>query len=261
MTSFAFSDVIMEKAPIHISKSCKKNNFVALAAGSSLALASRIDGNILFTMDLEAMIVDFQWTETHFIILLDSKHIQFYDIIRKEDASIELALEYSIIIPKRANSLLIDPSNGSAIVGDKFGDVVRYTSGSKNGRLLLGHVSIITDLIWGHENRYLITSDRDEKIRVNNYPNTYNIEMFLLGHKEFVSRMTLIPDSSLLVSGGGDPYLIVWEYQSGSIKQKVEICNDSTGILIEEKSCVTNLQTSICGKYLAVSMESYLISL
>ena len=35
-------------------------------------------------------------------------------------------------------------------------------------------------------NRHVITCDRDEKIRVSNFPNSYNIESFCLGHTELV---------------------------------------------------------------------------
>jgi WD40 repeat protein len=34
---------------------------------------------------------------------------------------------------------------------------------------------------------YILTADRDEKIRVSQYPKTYNIETFCLGHTEYAS--------------------------------------------------------------------------
>jgi tRNA (guanine-N(7)-)-methyltransferase subunit TRM82 len=37
-----------------------------------------------------------------------------------------------------------------------------------------------------HDKKYLITSDRDEKIRVTSYPDTYNIQAFCLGHTKYV---------------------------------------------------------------------------
>lgn len=34
------------------------------------------------------------------------------------------------------------------------------------------------------DQKFLITADRDEKIRISHFPNAYNIETFCLGHKE-----------------------------------------------------------------------------
>ena len=36
------------------------------------------------------------------------------------------------------------------------------------------------------DQKFLITADRDEKIRISHFPNAYNIETFCLGHKESV---------------------------------------------------------------------------
>jgi hypothetical protein len=40
--------------------------------------------------------------------------------------------------------------------------------------------------------RFLITSDRDEKIRISHFPNSYNIEAYLLKHKEFVGNIAYL---------------------------------------------------------------------
>lgn len=36
------------------------------------------------------------------------------------------------------------------------------------------------------DGQFLITSDRDEKVRVSHYPNAYNIGSYCLGHEEYV---------------------------------------------------------------------------
>ena len=99
--------------------------------------------------------------------------------------------------------------------------------------LLLGHVSLLTDLAYvtikpqesssGPLRSYIITSDRDEHIRVSRgLPQTHVIEGYCLGHTEFVSRLC-IPSWSpeILVSGGGDDFLLVWDWLTGSVRQKI----------------------------------------
>ena len=60
---------------------------------------------------------------------------------------------------------------------------------------------------------YLITAERDEKIRVSRYPNTYEIVTFCLGHGEYVSSLCM--HDGYLVSGGGDGFLCVWDWLNG----------------------------------------------
>ncbi len=104
-------------------------------------------------------------------------------------------------------------------------------------RLLLGHVSMLTDLLCisisenilnsCHERTYIFTSDRDEHIRISRgMPQAHIIEGFCLGHTEFVSKLC-IPhwQKQLLISGGGDNYLLTWNWLSGEILQKVDLKN------------------------------------
>ncbi|KAK4499050.1 hypothetical protein PRZ48_009562 [Zasmidium cellare] len=86
-------------------------------------------------------------------------------------------------------------------------------------KLLLGHVSMLTDMKYAkcekdvQSRGYIITADRDEHIRISRGPpQAYIIEGFCLGHTEFVSKICQVGDSNLLVSGGGDPWLGVWEW-------------------------------------------------
>lgn len=50
------------------------------------------------------------------------------------------------------------------------------------GELVLGHASMITSMQLSSDEKYIITSDRDEHIRVSHYPDGFNIETFCLGH-------------------------------------------------------------------------------
>lgn len=98
--------------------------------------------------------------------------------------------------------------------------------------LLLGHVSLLTDIVYvslktdeGKNRSYILTSDRDEHIRVSRgIPEAYIIENFCLGHETFISKMHIPswqPDT--LISAGGDDYLLIWSWREGSVRQKVNL--------------------------------------
>lgn len=101
-------------------------------------------------------------------------------------------------------------------------------------KLILGHVSMLTDITLGRvqtldpksgktfQKELIITADRDEHIRVSRgMPQSHVIENFLLGHKEFVSRIH-IPARypNFLISGGGDSCIYVWDYVAGQLLSK-----------------------------------------
>ncbi|KAJ6144225.1 hypothetical protein N7470_008120 [Penicillium chermesinum] len=94
-------------------------------------------------------------------------------------------------------------------------------------RSILGHVSVLTDLISVAVSgrNYILTADRDEHIRVSRgYPQAHVIEQFCLGHKSFVSKIVApawAPE--LLVSGGGDGQLFLWDWRKGQVLQTVSL--------------------------------------
>jgi len=91
--------------------------------------------------------------------------------------------------------------------------------------LLLGHVSMLTDIVCttvGNRS-YIVTSDRDEHIRVSRgLPQAHITEGFCQGHGEFISRMC-ITKSKRLVSGGGDADLYVWDWLASRLVGKLAI--------------------------------------
>ncbi|KAI8615659.1 hypothetical protein BC830DRAFT_1049044, partial [Chytriomyces sp. MP71] len=79
-------------------------------------------------------------------------------------------------------------------------------------KLLLGHCSMITNMILNRESGLLLTSDRDEKIRVSLFPDTFEIEGFCLGHRGFITSIRVLPGRpDELISGGGDGLLLFWD--------------------------------------------------
>lgn len=123
--------------------------------------------------------------------------------------------------------------------------------------LLLGHVSMLTSLALaarqpsssqqGRKRRYILTADRDEHIRVSRYkPQAHIIEGFCLGHKEFVSEI-LVPRrrEDVLISGGGDDYLFLWDWEAGKLLSKTDLVALSREIAPQTSqvsvSCLTSL--------------------
>ncbi|KAJ4236016.1 tRNA (guanine-N(7)-)-methyltransferase non-catalytic subunit trm82 [Fusarium solani] len=116
--------------------------------------------------------------------------------------------------------------------------------------LLLGHVSMLTSLAIAESEgrRYIITGDRDEHIRLSRYiPQAYVIEGFCFGHKEFISSMTVpVPRGDVLVSGGGDEDLFVWDWKAGKLLSRKSILSLAQEILPDlTKVAVSGLHTLV----------------
>lgn len=102
--------------------------------------------------------------------------------------------------------------------------------------VLLGHVSMLTDIATVRvstdpEGRampvsrtYILTADRDEHIRVSRgQPQAHIIENFCFGHTQFVSKLCL-PQPEILVSGGGDNCLFIWDWRQGRLLRQLDMC-------------------------------------
>ena len=101
-------------------------------------------------------------------------------------------------------------------------------------KVLLGHVSLLTDLIYvslpDRKRSYILTGDRDEHIRVSRGPpQAHVIENFCLGHNSFISKLCVpqwVPE--YLISGGGDSHLFVWKWAESQILQKVPLVDNAS---------------------------------
>lgn len=88
---------------------------------------------------------------------------------------------------------------------------------TQSRHLLLGHtasmltsVRVVQD---GSETR-ILTSDRDEKVRVSAFPHAFLIHGYLLGHEAFVSSMDVATNKGVTrcVTCGGDGTIRIWDY-------------------------------------------------
>lgn len=158
----------------------------------------------------------------------------------------DLTLHSQRTFPKRPSAVVTTVDDADLLVGDKFGDAYAVPLLSKDALVvssseaakaeakanksiepILGHVSMLVDMTLAEGaggKQYVITADRDEHIRVSQYPKSFIVERWLFGHKEFVSSLCLLPwQSNILVSGGGDEFLAVWDWTEGKSVQQFDI--------------------------------------
>jgi tRNA (guanine-N(7)-)-methyltransferase subunit TRM82 len=88
---------------------------------------------------------------------------------------------------------------------------------NRHKRLLLGHTaSMLTGVQVTTDNGVgrILTSDRDEKIRVSLFPDTHVVDSFLLGHEAFVSSLDVTHKDGLTrcATSSGDGTIRLWDY-------------------------------------------------
>lgn len=93
--------------------------------------------------------------------------------------------------------------------------------------ILIGHVSMLTALAVTIRSgkSYIVTGDRDEHVRVSRgAPQAHVVQTFCLGHGDFVSRLC-VPAArpEILVSGGGDDELFVWDWFAGALLSTTDV--------------------------------------
>lgn len=113
-------------------------------------------------------------------------------------------------------------SNGLLFVADKTGDCFTYEclADSVNAppKWILAHFSMVLDILPSSSFEFILTCDRDEKIRCTKFPESNLIESYCLGHTEYVAAIDLLPTHSddLLVSISGDKTMRIWKYIEGT---------------------------------------------
>lgn len=138
----------------------------------------------------------------------------------------------------RASSALIFSKDSKVLlVADKSGDCYKYDciNFEEEPQLLLGHLSIVYDVLWTPNSKYIITCDRDDKIRITNYPETHDIHGYCLGHKEFVSGLAFLSEDNI-VSISGDKTLRIWNFISGREISKFDLPAPALRLYLRPKS-------------------------
>ncbi|KAL3517594.1 hypothetical protein ACH5RR_020183 [Cinchona calisaya] len=182
---------------------------------------------------------------------------------------------------KRVSAVALSSDGSFVCYADKFGVVYvvdtegfsgKQTSNNKKGTPILSHYcSIITSLEFSPDGRFIISADRDFKIRVTVFPKNpldgaHEIQSFCLGHTEFVSCLAFVCSQDypqgLLVSGSGDSTVRMWDFISGSLLDTCVVGNEA-GFLEsdgKEDEClpaVTDLCATNDGSLVAVALQSF----
>lgn len=111
-------------------------------------------------------------------------------------------------------------------------------------KLLLGHVSMLTDLALVSipssnsvgPRPYILTSDRDGHIRVSRGPSqAHIIHGYCLGHQSFVSRLCVLPWEPRILLSGGDGSITCWDWLEGRVLRNFPLAEDSNTQESEEQ--------------------------
>lgn len=171
--------------------------------------------NIHNNVDIESyhMIISTTFSNDgkYFLVCTNRKQLCLYERKSKELIS-------NRILPRAASKVIFSPNN-DIIVADKAGDAYLFSTTNPvgNGSLLLGHLSMLLDILVTEDGKYILTTDRDEKIRVSMFPHSYNIVSYCLGHSKFVTNICELPHKKdILISSGGDGTLKFWDYVCGN---------------------------------------------
>ena len=200
--------------------------YICLAVESLVFLCSKID-NSTSILDLESsQIVAILAAPSILYIAYANKTLLKVDLVNKTEIG-------RVVLKKRPTAISLSTLyNNTAnvevgrvlIVTDKNGEL--WATNMKSVILLGGHTaSIITDLLSSDE--YIITADRDEKIRVCTFPHTERILAYCLGHTNVITSLDFL-SSTLFISASWDNCLILWDVRTGRALSKLVLTDHNT---------------------------------
>lgn len=197
----------------------------------SLQSNSKIDMHNNVDIETYHMITSVTFSEDgkYFAVCVNRKQLCLYE-------TKDTKLLSNRTLARAASTIRFTPNN-DVVVADKAGDAYLFSVSSpmENGTLLLGHLSMLLDILITQDLKYILTTDRDEKIRVSMFPNCYNIASYCLGHNKFVTNISELPhDKSVLISCGGDGNLKLWDYKCGTELISVNFSDKISKSIIEK---------------------------
>lgn len=180
----------------------------------------------------------------------------------------------TVTTPKKMTGAQFTPNMQSVVLADKIGDVYHFplsVSAEYNitapsaPEVIVGHYSSISSMTLSSDGKFVITGDKDEHVRVSNYPYGFDIQSFCLGHTEFISGLLVSKKfPRVLVSGSGDGTLKLWDLTTGDILDSIFI-GDNKDKKSEDADSVIPLDIHEATQNMIVSVEekaeAYIVTL
>eukprot|EP01132_Coremiostelium_polycephalum_P010991 gene10991-13466_t len=250
---------VLNKTPITLIKWCKELSVLGYAVNNILYLlnTSTLKSYSIDNSDQHKGLIrsiEFSYNRKYLLTSSLDKSIKIWSLesVNTADNNTNIKCLKTLNTNKKIISSIFTGNDESVLVSDKCGDVFTYSlvddsknkslSNAKENKLTkqderendenlsFGHYSSIVDLKLSKCFNYLFSADRDEKIRISKYPNTFDIERFCLGHSKYITQMVIISNKpELLVSGSGDGHVILWNWKSGKILQSINF-NEKVGL-------------------------------
>ncbi|ETN64192.1 hypothetical protein AND_004071 [Anopheles darlingi] len=164
-------------------------------------------------------VVTFEYCGTSNLLAVSvgDKSLRCFSILEKDGKVSSEPLGEPIPTTKTIVCMKFAPKHDGLLFGCDKGDCYEFNmraEASHRSKWILGHMSQILDVAISPDERYIVTCDRDEKIKVTSYPDCHNIECYCLGHLEYVGALAFLSPGRLL-SVSGDKTLRVWQYVDG----------------------------------------------
>ncbi|ETW01062.1 hypothetical protein, variant [Aphanomyces invadans] len=186
-----------------------------------------------FSIASQVVALAFNANASVLLVASQDKQLAAYKVDKL--AKLEASLIETRQIPRNATSMVttsVVAADGSkqdaVLIAVNAGEVVAYPVpdvSSHEGMELLAHTtSIVTDVAINVDNTLLLSADRDEKIRVSNFPATTLVKSYCLGHRQCVRKLaTSVLTPSLFVSVGLDDTLKLWDMTTGQLLHSADL--------------------------------------
>lgn len=189
---------------------------------------------------LEIDFAQFSPSHQHLAVLYSDKSLQIW---KQLDTEGQHPMKWSRVktanVPRRSLVLAFDLDEKVVYVGDKCGNVYIYKvvgeEGEEKKPPVIGHISMLLDMEC--TSNYIITADRDERVRVSDIARPHVIRSFCLGHQEFVCRCLAVGAGQNLLTSSGDGSLKLWRLETGDELASLQVVDDLSSQQVPNIMC------------------------